>query len=194
MQGQVNAKQPYTPVEYAKQKKAMKALNTYVFSKNAYNAPNELYNYLARQRRGFNFFSGPEDPKLHRNVLKNQRNVLRHLLHYNTLQRIIDSELYGNKYAIGEFMTDLNNGIFKADIYGNVSTFRQNLQVEYVNMLVDIVAGNAKGRYGNIEKSMVLYNLKKIKNMAANGNGNIITKAHKSHLTTLINNAFKEVK
>ena len=91
-------------------------------------------------------------------------------------------------------MTDLNNGIFKADIYGNVSTFRQNLQIEYVNMLINIVAGNAKERYGNIEKSMVLYNLKKIKNMAANGSGNIVTKAHKSHLITLINNALKEIK
>jgi len=194
MQGQANAKQPYTPVEYAKQKKAMKALNDHLFAPTANNTPKELYNYLARQRRGFNFFSGPEDPKLHRNVLRNQRNVLRHLLHYNTLQRVVDSELYGNTYDIGEYMTDLNNGIFKADIYGNVNTFRQNLQVEYVNMLIDILTGSSNGRYGNVSKSMVLYNIKNIKRMAANSNGNIITKAHKAHLSTLINNALKEVK
>lgn len=194
MQGQENAKQPYTPVEYAKQKKAMKALNDYLFAPNANHTPKELYNYLARQRRGFNFFGGPEDPKLHRNVLRNQRNVLRHLLHYNTLQRIVDSELYGNKYTIGEYMTDLNNGIFKADIYGNVSTFRQNLQIEYVNMLVDILTGRSKGRYDNVTRSMVLYNVKNIKRMASNSNGNVITKAHKNHLTTLINNALEEIK
>ena len=194
MQGQENAKQPYTPVEYAKQKKAMKALNEHLFSPTANNTPKELYNYLARQRRGFNFFSGPEDPKIHRNILKAQRNVLRHLLHYNTLQRVVDSELYGNTYDIGEFMTDLNNGIFKADIYGNVNTFRQNLQVEYVNMLINILTGKSNGRYGNVSKSMVLYNIKNIKRMTANSNGNIITKAHKAHLTTLINNALKEVK
>ena len=194
MQGQENAKQPYTPVEYAKQKKAMKALNEHLFSPTANNTPKELYNYLARQRRGFNFFSGPEDPKIHRNILKTQRNVLRHLLHYNTLQRVVDSELYGNTYDVGEFMTDLNNGIFKADIYGSVNTFRQNLQVEYVNMLIDILTGKSNGRYGNVSKSMVLYNIKNIKRMAANSNGNIITKAHKAHLTTLINNALKEVK
>ena len=194
MQGQENAKQPYTPVEYAKQKKAMKALNEHLFSPTANNTPKELYNYLARQRRGFNFFSGPEDPKIHRNILKTQRNVLRHLLHYNTLQRVVDSELYGNTYDIGEFMTDLNNGIFKADIYGNVNTFRQNLQVEYVNMLINILTGKSNGRYGNVSKSMVLYNIKNIKRMTANSNGNIITKAHKAHLTTLINNALKEVK
>jgi len=194
MQGQDNAKQPYTPVEYAKQKKAMSALNKYLFAPNANNTPKELYNYLARQRRGFNFFGGPEDPKLHRNVLRSQRNVLRHLLHYNTLQRVVDSELYGNTYDIGEYMTDLNNGIFKADIYGSVNTFRQNLQVEYVNMLIDILTGGSKGRYGNVSRSMVLYNIKSIKRMAANGSGNIITKAHKAHLTTLINNALEEVK
>jgi len=39
-----------------------------------------------------------------------------------------------------------------------------------------------------------LYNIKSIKRMAANGSGNIITKAHKAHLTTLINNALEEVK
>ena len=194
MQGQTNAKQPYTPVEYEKQKKAMKALNKYLFAPSANKTPKELYNYLARQRRGFNFFRGPEDPKIHRNTLKTQRNVLRHILHYNTLQRIVDSELYGNTYDIGEYMTDLNNGIFKADIYGNVNTFRQNLQVEYVNMLIEILTGKSNGRYGNVSKSMVLYNIKKIKKMAANSNGNIITKAHKAHLTTLINNALKEVK
>jgi len=194
MQGQINAKQPYTAVEYAKQKRAMKALSDYLFAPNANNTPKELYNYLARQRRGFDFFSGPEDPKLHRNVLKSQRNVLRHLLHYNTLQRVVDSELYGNKYSIGEYMTDLNNAVFKADIYGNVNTFRQNLQVEYVNMLIKILTGNTKGRYGNISRSMVLYNIKIVKKMTANSNGNIITRAHKSHLTTLINNALKEVK
>ncbi|PHS07818.1 MAG: hypothetical protein COA88_07935 [Kordia sp.] len=194
MQGQANAKQPYTSVEYAKQKKAMNALNKYLFAPNANNTPKELYNYLARQRRGFNFFGGPEDPKLHRNVLKSQRNVLRHLLHYNTLQRVVDSELYGNTYDIGEYLTDLNNGIFKVDIYGSVNTFRQNLQVEYVNMLIDILTGGSKGRYGNVSRSMVLYNIKNIKKMAANGSGNIITKAHKAHLTTLINNALEEVK
>ena len=194
MQGQANATQPYTPVEYAKQKKAMKALNDYLFAPNADSTPKELYNYLARQRRGFNFFSGPEDPKLHRNVLKSQRKVLQHLLHFNTLQRVVDSELYGNRYSIGEYMTDLNNGIFKADIYGNVNTFRQNLQVEYVNMLIKILTGGSKGRYGNVSRSMVLYNIKNVKKMAANGSGNIITRAHKSHLTTLINNALEEVK
>ena len=97
MIGQNGATQPYTPVSLADQKRAMAALSNYAFSPDAYKAPNDLYNYLAMQRRGFNFSSGTEDPKIHDQVLNYQKNVLIHLLHPNTVQRISDSELYGNQ-------------------------------------------------------------------------------------------------
>ncbi len=193
MNGQAGATQPYTPVEREKQKKAMKALNDYVFANNAFTVPNELYNYTARQRRGYNFFGGPEDPKIHARVLGMQRNVLRHLLHPNTTQRITDSELYGNKYKLSEMMTDLNNAIFKADIYGSVNSFRQNLQLEYTNMLIGTLTGKQSSRYTHATKSMALYNLKNIRRMAA-PSGNISSRAHKQHLRTLIDNALKEIK
>jgi hypothetical protein len=193
MAGQQGETQPYTPVSLEDQKKAMNALSKYAFAPNAFDAPSNLYNYLALQRRGYNFFSGPEDPKIHAQVLSYQRNVLRHLLHRNTLQRIIDSELYGNDYSLSSFMTDLNNAIFKADIYNNVNSFRQNLQLEYTNMLIDMLTGRQNSRYTNNSKSMALYNLKRIRTMAASS-GNISTKAHKQHLRTLIDNALKEVK
>ncbi len=193
MNGQQASTKPYTPVEKEKQQKAMKALNDLVFASNAFTVPNDLYNYLAGQRRGFNFFSGPEDPKIHSRVLGIQKNVLRHLLHANTLQRITDSELYGNDYKLSEMMNDLNNAIFKADIYGNVNSFRQNLQIEYTNMLISMLTGKQKGRYTNSAKSMALYNLNKIKAMAA-PSGNISSRAHKQHLRILIDNALKEIK
>jgi hypothetical protein len=193
MNGQKGGTQPYTPVEREKQKKAMKALNDYVFSSNAFTVPNEIYNYVAGQRRGFNFFRGPEDPKIHARILGIQRNILRHLLHPNTTQRITDSELYGNKYPLSEMMNDLNNAIFKADIYGNVNSFRQNLQVEYTNMLIGILTGKQKDRYTNAAKSMALYNLKNIRAMAA-PSGNISSRAHKQYLRTLIDNTLKEIK
>jgi hypothetical protein len=145
------------------------------------------------QRRGYNFFGGPEDPKIHRQVLNYQMGVLVHILHPNTLQRITDSELYGNEYKLSTFMTDLNNAIFKADIYGNVNSFRQNLQLEYTNMLIDMLTGKQSGRFTNNAKSMVLYNLKNIRAMAA-PSGDVSSKAHKQHLRTLIDNALKEVK
>ncbi|SFZ91503.1 protein of unknown function [Flaviramulus basaltis] len=192
MAGQEGETQPYTPVSLEDQKRAMSALSKYVFAPDAFDAPNNLYNYLAMQRRGYNFRT-PEDPKIHEQVLTYQINVLRHILHYNTLQRITDSELYGNKYTLSSFMTDLNNAIFKTDIYSNVNSFRQNLQLEYTNMLIDMLTGKQSDRYTNNAKSMALYNLKNIRSMAASS-GNISSKAHKQHLRTLIDNAIKEIK
>ncbi|MFS4482021.1 zinc-dependent metalloprotease [Hyunsoonleella sp. 2307UL5-6] len=190
--GQNGATQPYTPVSLEDQKKAMNALSKYVFAADAFDAPNELYNYLASQRRGFNFRS-PEDPKIHNQVLGFQKRVLSHLLHYNTLQRIKDSELYGNTYKLSSMMTDLNNAIFKTDIYGSINSFRQNLQLEYTEMLLDILTGKISSRYTHNAKSMALYNLKRIKTMAA-PSGNIASRAHKEHLRTLIDNGLKEIK
>ncbi|MFH6772633.1 zinc-dependent metalloprotease [Gaetbulibacter aestuarii] len=191
--GQENATQPYTPVSLEDQKRAMKALSDHIFAPDAFDAPNDLYNYLAQERRGFNFFRGPEDPKIHSMALGYQTRVLDHLLHPNTLQRITDSELYGNAYSLSSFMTDLNDAIFKKDIYGNVNDFRQNLQLAYTNMLVDMLTGKDAEKYTYNAKSMALYNLKTIRNMAGS-TGNIASKAHKQHLRTLIDNAIKEVK
>ena len=90
-------------------------------------------------------------------------------------------------------MTDLNNSIFKKDINGNVNSFRQNLQLEYTNMLIDMLTGKQTDKFSNNSKSMALYNLKNIRTMASN-TGNISSRAHKQHLRTLIDNALKEIK
>jgi len=193
MVGQKGAAQPYTPVSLEDQKRAMTALSKYAFAPDAFSAPNDLYSYLAMQRRGYNFFRGPEDPKIHQQVLTYQQNVLSHILHPNTLQRITDSELYGNKYTLSKYMSDLNSAIFKVDIYGNVNSFRQNLQISYTNRLIDMLTGKQSSRFTNNAKSMALYNLKQIRTMAA-PSGNVSSKAHKQHLRTLIDNALKEIK
>jgi hypothetical protein len=193
MIGQEGGSQPFTPVSLEDQKRAMNALTKYAFAPTAFSAPSELYNDLAMQRRGFGFMRGTEDPKIHQQVLTYQQNVLSHVLHYNTLQRITDSELYGNEYSLSTFMTDLNSAVFKADINGNVNSFRQNLQISYTNTLIDMLTGKQSSRYSNNAKSMALYNLKQIRSMAA-VTGNVSSKAHKEHLRTLIDNALKEVK
>lgn len=185
VEGQGGSTQPFTPVSYADQKKAMNALSKYVFAKDAWNAPDDLYNYLAMQRRGYNFFSSPEDPKIHSLVLSIQNRALSHLLHRNTMQRMVDSQLYGNKYSLGEMMTDLNNAVFRSDISGSVNTFRQNLQIDYTKRLASIVS-NDKNGYSHTARSMALYNLKAIKRMASNGTGNTMTKAHKEHLKMIV--------
>ncbi len=192
MIGQEGATQPYTPVSLKDQKRAMDVLKKYVFAPDAFQTPDNLINHLASQRRGFNFRT-TEDPKIHRRILNIQQGVLFHLLHPNTLQRITDSQLYGNQYKLSAFMLDLNNAIFKSDIYGNVNSFRQNLQLKYTNMLLDMLIGKRKSSYTNNAKSMALYNLKRIKTMATN-TGDIASRAHKEHLKTLINNGLKELK
>ncbi|MAZ50778.1 MAG: hypothetical protein CMC72_03545, partial [Flavobacteriaceae bacterium] len=177
--GQQGGTKPYTPVNYEDQKKAMNTLAKYIFAPESFKIPNELYNLLARERRGQDFFSGPEDPKIHDQVLGYQTVTLSHLLHPNTLQRIIDSELYGNQYKLTEFMTDLNSAIFDADIKNNnINTFRQNLQATYVSRLIEMVSGTNSRRYKIPAKSMAIYNLEKLSKKLKSKNGNLSTLAH----------------
>jgi len=192
--GQKGGKQPYTPVSLKDQKRAMNALKNYIFAPDAFETPSEIYNYLARQRRGYNFFGNTEDPKINEQILGYQTYVLSHLMHPNTLQRISNSEFYGNSYKLSNFMTDLNNMMFKPDVYGSITISRQNLQAVYTKRLISMIAGNASNRFPIAAKSMAIYNLKNIKTWTSNGTGDLATKAHKNHLKTLITNAMKEVK
>jgi hypothetical protein len=192
--GQEGGTQPFTPVSLKDQKRAMNALKKYIFAPNAFDTPNEVFNYLARQRRGYDFFSGPEDPKIHEQVLAYQTSVLSHLMHPNTLQRLSNSELYGNDYKLSTYMTDLNNMMFKPDVYGSINSFRQNLQAIYTTRLISMITGKASSRFSVASKSMAIYNLKNIKTWVSNGTGDLATKAHKNHIKTLITNAMKEIK
>ena len=192
--GQKGAKQPYTPVSLKDQKRAFNALSTYIFSPAAFNTPKEVYNYLAKKRRGFDFFSGPEDPKIHEIVLGYQARVLAHLLHPNTLQRILDSELYGNQYPLDSFMAELNKTMLSSDVKGNINTFRQNLQLTYVKRLIDMIKGSKASRFNMSAQSLALYNLKQIQDWVKKPKGNLSSVAHKTHLNTLIENVLKEVK
>ena len=71
---------PYTPVSLADQKRALKALKKYVFAPDAFTVPKDVYNYLANQRRGYNFSRSPEDPKIHEQILSYQTRVLAHII------------------------------------------------------------------------------------------------------------------
>ena len=185
--GQKGSKKPYTPVNYKDQKRAFKALDEYIFSSDNYKIPSKIINYLARQRRGFEFYSGPEDPKIHDLILSNQARILSQLMAPNTLQRLKDSELYGNKYKLSEFMTDLYKSIF-SEIDGNIDSFRQNLQIVYTKRLIDIISSDKGKRYKNHAKSLALLNLNEIME-SINSNGNISSRAHKMHLKSIIEKA-----
>ncbi|WP_445749497.1 zinc-dependent metalloprotease [Polaribacter sp.] len=192
--GQEGATQPYTPVSLKDQKRAMSALNKYIFAPNAFDTPNDVYNFIASQRRGYNFSGRTEDPKIHDQVLGYQTSVLAHIMHPNTLQRLSDSELYGNQYKLSTFMSDLNDMMFKPDVSGSINSFRQNLQAVYVKRLIAMITGNTSSRFSVASQSMAIHNLNNIKTWVSNGTGDLATKAHKNHLKTLITNALKEIK
>lgn len=133
---QPGATQPLKPVALADQKRAMDALNKYIFAPNAYDTPNGLYNHLQEQRRGF---SNTNDPKIHDRILNIHRSILGYLLHPRVHTRILDASLYGNEYVLSSMMTDLTDAVFKADMENTVNTFRQNLQIEYVQRLSNMI-------------------------------------------------------
>ena len=77
---------------------------------------------------------------------------------------------------------------------GNVNSFRQNIQVEYTKRLIAMVTGTKSKLYVSSAQSMAIYNLQQIQKMSSSSVGDVSTKAHSSHLKTLIANALKEIK
>ena len=186
--GQNPGSKPFTitPVEY--QKKAMAFLAKNVFAPNAFDKDLQVLPYLQIQRRGYNFFGLPEDPK-HTSVVQNfQTNILASLLHPTTLRRINNSGLYGNTYNVAEVMNDLMTAIFKADNGTAVNIYRQNLQTEFVKGAIGII--EAKTGYDNASKSGAFNTLKKIRTMLATAvSPNESTRAHRGMLIFMIDKA-----
>ncbi|MEX2457032.1 MAG: zinc-dependent metalloprotease, partial [Balneolaceae bacterium] len=187
--GQQGATKPFIPVDTDKQREALSYLNDLLFAPDAFHESHEVYSYLQIQRRGFNFFSGTEDPKIHDLVLGMQSNVFAHILHPVTMKRMTDSRTYGNDFSVAEVVEELTSSVFDADANGNVNTFRQNLQIEYVNRLIRIVEGAGHDR---IAKSAALYNLQNIRTMMDNkGSANSETLAHTAHIKLAIDKALE---
>lgn len=189
--GQEGDVTPYKPVEKERQKQAMSMLRTYLFAPEAFEADPVLLQHLAIQRRGFLHGSITEDPKIHGRIAAIQADILNHILHPATMQRMADSALYGNNYTVTEVLTDLTNAIFEDDSRTSVNSHRQELQTMYVKGLINIFNSNA---YNNISRSNAFSNLKGIRNNMARWRGNAATRAHRDHISYLINKALEVVK
>ncbi len=192
--GQAGAKTPYTPVPSDYQKTAMKHLSRLIFAPNAFDAPQGLYNYLQRQRRGFNFFSAGEDPDIHGRVARTQMNVLVHILHPNTLERVTNTTLYGNTYTVTDILNDLEKAIFDADLNGSCNTFRVNLQNNYVGMLINMAGLKGKSsNYDNVSQAAAYASLMSIekKMKASQAKGDATTQAHRKFIAFTIQKAFE---
>ena len=179
---------PLQPVSKADQKAAMAALKKYAFAPDAFDAAASVYGYLQDQRRGFGFFAQPEDPKIHARIISAQKNALNHLLNARVLQRITDAGEYGNTYDLDEYMKDLSDAIFRADLRSSVNTARQQVQIEYVKRLISVL--DPTKRYDTIAQSVALATLRNIEReqkSASSPNG--LTRAHRSHILFLIEKA-----
>ncbi len=187
--GQPGASAPLTPVSLAKQKEAMIALTQYAFAPNAFDGWSDVYRYLLMQRRGFNHFSNNDDPDIHARILGMQKAALNHLLHPNVLMRFSDAALYGNEYSLSSYMADLSAAIFESDKKTNVNSFRQGLQVEYLNRLIKAL--DVKNGYDPVSKGVIVSEIAKIEALAKLAGSDESTRAHRLHLAWIINESRK---
>jgi len=182
---QKSTKKPFEAVDKLTQKKALEIISEYGFSNKILLKP-DIIPYLQKQRRGFNVSN---DPEIHQIILKYHNRLLNHLLHPKVLKRITNSNLYGNKYKLTEYMIDLRKSIFNESNSYEISTINQNLQILYVKRLVGIV--NDKVNYDNISKSSSYYNLNWLKSNLNTTSINFSKKQHNKYLLHLINSGLE---
>jgi len=192
--GQPGAETPFVPVPRETQKAALKLLETHIFGPNAFSAEADIVNRLQAQRRLFDAFGVNEDPALHARAFQVQAGVLNQLLHPRVLTRMTDARRYGGEYPVAEYVSDLTSAIFDADIAGEPNTYRQNLQILYVERLIEAVVTDA---YDPVAQSAALQAINDIQAKVSPNMTNMFglnatreARAHRAHLQTLIR-AFK---
>jgi hypothetical protein len=138
--GQPGAERPFIPVPEAKQKEALRVLEAAMFGPDAFTIEEAFADRLQRQRRFFDHFGANEDPSLHSRAFGQQMALLAHLTHPNVLDRLQDSRRYGGTYSAAEYMRDLTRIMYAADVGGEPNTYRQNLQVAYLQRLIALTS------------------------------------------------------
>jgi hypothetical protein len=186
--GQEGATQPFTPVSLEDQQRAMKVLSEKILAPDAFKTSANIYTHLQLQRRGFN---PGEDPKIHDRVLNIQKEVLSHVIHPNTLKRMTDAQLYGNKYSADRMLQDVTDAIFKSDLTGAVNTMRQNLQQEWVENLIAALEENSE--YDGVAKAQIWAQLLRIENQVKNNlSGDQPTLNHRKYISWKIKQAMED--
>ena len=95
---------------------------------------------------------------------------------------------YGNEYDLATYMNDLTNAIFKDDLNKKVNTFRQQLQVLYVESLIKAYDNK---KYDRVAKGVILDQLNRIDSQQRDGRSpDSLTRAHRAHLRHLIDQAW----
>ena len=181
-----STKDPYTPVPYSYQKKAMAALTEHAFSTEAFPINPKLLRLVQVERRDQDLWGEQEDPQIHKLILSMQTRVLNHLLNAKTLYRLSDTGLYGNTYSVDEMMEDLTKAVFSGDPRNQVSTIRRNLQVNYVRRLIEIMS---QDYYDELATSAVYNSLRDIQKISRKSSSHPPTKSHRKYLNWIISSA-----
>lgn len=181
---------PLRPVDAATQREAMRTLAEHVFAPKALSLPPKLVARLQLQRRGFEFFEleDNEDPKIHQRLFEIRDGVLDQILHPHTLERVIDSSLYGNDYTIDSVMNDLDAAIMEVDPDSGPDTLREELQLDYIERLIDIAGLDSDSKYPAAAQSRAVYLLENhLRNFQDRARP--MAAPQRAHLTRLIDNA-----
>ena len=196
--GQAGAQEPLVPVPVAEQRRALGVVNAIAFAPDAFAASEGLLNRLQVERRSFDSYGNNVDPKPHARALSIQRALLDHMMHPNVLARLTDARRYGGQYPVATYMAELTGAIFDADRAGPVNTYRQNLQIEYVNRLIAAASGAGGGAvptptgpyplptYDYVARSAALASIARAKAVAALPAADAETRAHRAHIRSLI--------
>lgn len=184
--GQESGMTPFEVVPYVEQKRAMNALNDYLFANDAFVFSPDILKLLQSEKRAASYGNSDDDPKVHDRVLRMQMNALSFILHPRVMKRLTNSSKYGNEYLPDEVLQDIFDGIFVAREIPN--TFKMNLQSAYVDGLI---AAMADERYDEISRSAIFNSLIKIRNYSNSSYGNKMVKGHFDYLNWKVNNALK---
>lgn len=189
LHGQDSESQPFTPVDYSQQKRAVELLNKYAFAPDAFSVGKEIYSHLQNQRRGWNHWGSTEDPKILGRVGLYQRILLSHILNPVILTRMTNSRHYGNQYTVAELFDDTSKGLFASDLNTAVNPARQMLQQNYVSALA---SGLKSSSYDHIAKAAMYKQLTSIRSAMQKNKGNGETEVHRSYLVYKIDQALDE--
>ncbi len=186
--GQEGALTPLIPVPREKQEQALEVIETALFGVDAFSVEEAYADLLQRQRRLFDHGGADEDPGLHARALAQQQIVLTHLLHPNVLDRMSDVRRYGGDYPVADYLQDLTRIVFADDVRGEPNSYRQNLQVAYLQHLINITRGAG---FSPVSRSAALASIHDVKGWVGSGwlpdlTGSREARAHRAHLRTLI--------
>lgn len=190
--GQAGAETPFVPVPRAKQTQALEVLEAAVFGPEAFSVEEAYADRLQAQRRGFDHFGSDEDPSLHARAFSQQFIVLAHLLHPEVLERMGDSARYGGDYPVADYLQDLTKIMFEADVRGEPNTYRQNLQVAYLQQLLTLTSPT--GPYPPFARSAALAAVQDVRGWVGPDwlpdlFGSRQARAHRAHLRALMTEA-----